>query len=95
MNDEDAKKMEFINDNIIEKGYNPEDVANFAMQTLGVPFDSLSLDKLKEIVEQFKDKGLTDTYKTIKKTEKKEKEKAKEKEKEKIYQNMHHQYQQI
>jgi len=83
MNDEDAKKMEFINDNIIEKGYNPEDVANFAMQTLGVPFDSLSLDKLKEIVEQFKDKGLTDTYKTIKKTEKKEKEKAKEKEKEK------------
>ena len=71
MNDEEVKKMEYINENIIEKGYNPEDVANFVVQKTGSPFDSLSFDKLKEMVELFKDKGLHDTYSTVKKKQKK------------------------
>jgi hypothetical protein len=75
MNDEKSEKMKYINENIIEKGYNEEDVANFTMQTLGVPFETLSLEKLKQIVEEFKDKGLTDTYKTIKSNEKKSEKK--------------------
>ena len=87
MTDEEVKKMEYINENIIEKGYNPEDVANFVVQKTGAPFDSLSFDKLKEMVELFKDKGLHDTYSTVKKTEKKEKEKEKEKEKQKEKEN--------
>ena len=66
MKEEDTQKMQYINENIIEKGYNPEEVANFSMKTLGVPFESLSLEMLKEVVEQFKDRGFTDTYKTIK-----------------------------
>ena len=51
MNDEKSEKMKYINENIIEKGYNEEDVANFTMQTLGVPFETLSLEKLKKTVE--------------------------------------------
>ena len=71
MREEETKKMLYINENIIEKGYDPEEVANFSMKYYGVPFESLSLEKLKEIVENFKDRGLTDTYKTIKQKEKK------------------------
>ena len=81
MNNEETQKMEYINENIIEKGYNPEDVANFAMKTLGVPFDSLSLEKLKKVVEEFKDQGLNDAYKNIKINEKKEEKKNESKEK--------------
>ena len=79
--DENAEKMKFINENIIEKGYNEEEVANYSMSTLGIPFESLSLEKLKKVVEEFKDKGLTDTYKTIKLNEKKSDKKKEEKEK--------------
>ena len=78
MKEEETKKLEFINENIIEKGYNPEEVANFTMKTFGVPFESLSLEKLKQVVEEFKDKGLNDTYKTVKLNEKKTEEKKNE-----------------
>jgi len=49
------------------------------MKTRGVPFESLSLDKLKEVVEEFKDKGLNDAYTSVKKNEKKAEIKEKEK----------------
>ena len=81
MSNEETQKMEYINENIIEKGYNPEDVANFSMKTLGLPFDSLSLEKLKKVVEEFKDQGLNDAYKNIKINEKKEEKKNESKEK--------------
>jgi hypothetical protein len=74
MSNEETEKMTYINENIIEKGYDPEDVANFAMKHFGLPFDKLSLEKLKTIVEQYKDKGLNDAYKTIKLNENKKKE---------------------
>ena len=80
MSEEETKKMEYINENIIEKGYNIEDIASYAINKTGSPFESLSLEKLKEVVEEYKDQGLTDTYKSIKEFEKKEKEKEKIKE---------------
>ena len=83
MDQELTEKMNYINENIIEKGYNPEDVANFVMKKIGVPYESLSLEKLKQMVEEYKDKGLTETYKTIKINEKKIDSKEKEKEKQK------------
>ena len=43
--------------------------------------ESLPFDKLKEMIEEFKNKGLTETYKTIKLNEKKLKENEKEKKK--------------
>ena len=89
MEDLEKEKSQYITENIIEKGYNPEELSNFIIKTIGIPMESLPLEKLKEMVEEFKDKGLTDTYKTIKLNEKKsiedEKEKKKkEKEKEEI-----------
>ena len=89
MEDEKIQKLKYINENIIEKGYNPEELSNFIIKTIGIPMESLPLEKLKEMIEEFKDKGLTETYKTIKLNEKKsiedEKEKKKkEKEKEEI-----------
>ena len=89
MEDKEKEKMQYISENIIEKGYNPEELSNFIIKTIGIPMESLPLEKLKEMIEEFKDKGLTETYKTIKLNEKKsiedEKEKKKkEKEKEEI-----------
>ena len=74
---------QYINENIIDKGYDPEDVASFVMKTKGVPFESLSLDKLKEVVEEFKDKGLNDAYTSVKQKEKKAEKNEKEKQKDK------------
>ena len=31
MDEEKMKKLSYINENIIEKGYNPEDVSNFVI----------------------------------------------------------------
>ena len=76
--------MDYINENIIEKGYNPEELSNFIIKTIGIPMETLPLDKLKEMTEEFKNKGLTETYKTIKLNEKNLKEKEKEKKKKEI-----------
>ena len=81
--DEESKKMAFINENIIEKGYNPEEVANFVMKTIGIPFESLSLEKLKEMLDQYKDKGLNDVYTSVRQNEKKSEKKNESKNKSK------------
>ena len=80
MEDKEKKKMEYINENIIEKGYSPEELSNFIIKTIGIPMESLPLEKLKEMVEEFKNKGLTETYKTIKLNEKNRKSRELEKE---------------
>ena len=84
MEEAEKQKMEYINDNIIEKGYNPEELSNFIIKTTGIPMESLPLEKLKEMVEEFKNKGLTEAYKTIKLNEKKMIETEKEKKKKEI-----------
>ena len=84
MDEKEKQKMEYINDNIIEKGYNPEELSNFIIKTIGIPMESLPFEKLKEMVEEFKNRGLTETYKTIKLNEKKMKETEKEKKKKEI-----------
>ena len=81
--EEQTEINKYINENIIDKGYDPEDVASFVMKTRGVPFESLSLDKLKEVVEEFKDKGLNDAYTSVKQKEKKSEKNEKEKQKDK------------
>ena len=80
MEDKEKKKMEYINENIIEKGYTVEELSNFIIKTIGIPMESLPLEKLKEMVEEFKNKRLTETYKTIKINEKNRKSRELEKE---------------
>ena len=39
MDEKEKQKMEYINDNIIEKGYNPEELSNFIIKTIGIKFE--------------------------------------------------------
>ena len=67
MADEQAKKSQYINENIISKGYNPEDLSNFIMNEVCMSINDLTFDKLKLMIDKFKNKGLVDLYKTVKK----------------------------
>ena len=84
IDDKEQQKMIYINENIIEKGYSPEELSNFIVKNIGIPMESLPFDKLKEMIEEFKNKGLTETYKTIKLNEKKMQETEKEKKQKEI-----------
>ena len=66
MEDEKIQKLKYINENIIEKGYNPEELSNFVIKKLGIPMENLNFERLKEMVEEFKDKGLQDAYQSVK-----------------------------
>ena len=66
MEEEKMQKLNYINENIIEKGYNPEELSNYVIKKTGIPMDNLNFEKLKEMIEQFKDQGLQDAYQSIK-----------------------------
>jgi hypothetical protein len=57
--------MKYISENILEKGYNPEDLSNFVVKKVGKPIESIKLDQLKKLIEQFKDLSLAETYKNL------------------------------
>ena len=56
MEDEEIQRMEFINENIIEKGIDIEEISIFVKDKTGEELDSLTLDKLKNMVELFNTK---------------------------------------
>lgn len=66
MEDEKSQKLTYINENIIEKGYNPEELSNFVIKKTGIPMENISFSRLKEMIEKFKDQSLQDTYQTVK-----------------------------
>ena len=66
MDEEKIKKLNYINENIIEKGYNPEDLSNFVIKKSGIPMEHLNFEQLEQMIEQFKDQSLQDTYQTVK-----------------------------
>ena len=66
MEDEKIQKLNYINENIIEKGYNPEELSNYVIKKSGIPMDNLSFEQLKEMIEQSKDQGLQDAYQSVK-----------------------------
>ncbi len=74
MEDEKAKKLQYINENLIEKGYNPEELSNFIIRKLGLPMENINFEKLKEMIEEFKDQSLQDTYKSVKSKNKEKKQ---------------------
>lgn len=55
MEDEKSQKLTYINENIIEKGYNPEELSNFVIKKTGIPMENISFSRLKEMIENFKD----------------------------------------
>ena len=74
---EAQEKMKYISANILEKGYNPEDLSNFVIKKIGKPIESITLDQLKKLIEQFKDQSLVETYKKLDENQEEE-EKIKE-----------------
>ena len=81
--------MEYINENIIEKGIDLEDISNFVKNKTGEDFNSLSIDKLKEMLELFNNKDKTkeevkEEPKSQKKSEEKNEMPIKEEKKENI-----------
>ena len=64
--EEQMKKSQYINENIISKGYNPEELSNFIMKEICMSINDINFQKLKEMIEKFKNKGLVDIYQTVK-----------------------------
>ena len=72
------EKMKYISANILEKGYNPEDLSNFVIKKTGKPVESISFDQLKKLIEQFKDQSLQETYKNLDESQEEPKEQQQE-----------------
>ena len=72
------EKMKYISANILEKGYNPEDLSNFVVKKVGKPIESIKLDQLKTLIEQFKDQSLVETYKNLETSQEEPKEREQE-----------------
>lgn len=66
--DESSEKQRYINENIIDKGYNPEDLNSFIINRRAGSIEEINLKILKEEIEAFKNSLLEDAYITIKKT---------------------------
>ena len=66
--DEDSEKLKYINENIIDKGYNPEDLNAFIINRRACSIEEIKFDLLKEEIEDFKNEQLKETFTTVKKT---------------------------
>ena len=65
--DEDSEKLKYINENIIDKGYNPEDLNAFIINRRACSIEELKLELLKEEIDNFKNEQLKETFTTVKK----------------------------
>ena len=64
--DENPDKQKYINDNIIAKGYNLEDLSRSITVRTGLTINEISLDTLKKEVEFYKTQQLKESYKVAK-----------------------------
>ena len=64
--DENPEKQKYINDNIIAKGYNLEDLSRSITVRTGLTINEISLDTLKKEVEFYKTQQLKESYKMAK-----------------------------
>ena len=73
MEEEELRRMEFINENIIEKGLDLEDFSNFVNKNTGKDFNSLSLSDLENMLNLYNNKE-NDSEQKEEEDKKKEKE---------------------
>ena len=64
--DENPEKQKYINDNIISKGYNLEDLSRSITIRTGLTINEISLDTLKKEIEFYKSQQLKESYKVAK-----------------------------
>ena len=69
----DQEKQKYINENIIEKGYNPEDLSNYIARTQSMPMENLPFSRLKEMVNAFKNEQLKLSIYQVKKPKERKK----------------------
>ena len=69
----DQEKQKYINENIIEKGYNPEDLSNYIARTQSMPIENLPFSRLKEMVNAFKNEQLKLSIYSVKKPKERKK----------------------
>jgi hypothetical protein len=62
----EQEKQQYINDNLIEKGYNPDDLFNYCYKLKGIGIENLSLNELKNIIENFKNEQLIISLQSLK-----------------------------
>ena len=64
--DENPEKQKYINDNIIAKGYNVEDLSRSITVRTGLTINEISFDTLKKEVDFYKTQQLKESYKVAK-----------------------------
>ena len=64
--DENPEKQKYINDNIISKGYNLDDLSRSITVRTGLTINEISLDTLKKEIEFYKTQQLKESYKASK-----------------------------
>ena len=69
----DQEKQKYINENIIEKRYNPEDLSNYIARTQSMPMENLPFSRLKEMVNAFKNEQLKLSIYSVKKPKERKK----------------------
>ena len=62
----EQEKQQYINDNLIEKGYNPDDLFNYCYRLKGIGIENLSLNELKNLIENFKNEQLIISLQSLK-----------------------------
>ena len=62
----EQEKQQYINDNLIEKGYNPDDLFNYCYRLKGIGIENLSLNELKNMIENFKNEQLIISLQSLK-----------------------------
>ena len=64
--DENPEKQKYINDNIIAKGYNLDDLSRSITVRTGFTINEISLDTLKKEIEFYKTQQLKESFKATK-----------------------------
>lgn len=68
----EQEKQNYLNANIIEKGYNPEDLSNYIIRTKGHSPENLKLEEYKQVIEEFKNDQLNQAFSNLKSKEQKQ-----------------------
>ena len=61
----EQERQNYINENIIEKGYNPEELSNFIIRTKGMEINLIPFEELKNLIEEFKNEQLSKTISSV------------------------------
>ena len=62
---EEELKNKYITKDIIEKGYNPDDLASFVIRKTGMQISNLNLETLENMIDKFKSEQLVNSVSSL------------------------------